>query len=127
MPLAEASVHQWRRRPATWSNRRRRKSSGAADSAFIDPAQQWAPAEASPSGLAVVGDSVVIAALRGERLWEVPVDDLGQSTDHLTGEHGRLRDVAEAPDGSLWILTHNTDGRGDPAPDDDRILRVPVR
>lgn len=103
------------------------QDSGAADSAFIDPVQQWAPAEASPSGLAVVGDSVVIAALRGERLWEVPVDDLGQSTDHLTGEHGRLRDVAEAPDGSLWILTHNTDGRGDPAPDDDRILRVPVR
>lgn len=96
------------------------------DDAFIDPVQQWEPADASPSGLAVTGDSIIVAALRGERLWEVPLDELGQSTDHLTGEHGRLRDVAEAPDGSLWILTHNTDGRGDPSADDDRILRVPV-
>ncbi|SMY11760.1 PQQ-dependent sugar dehydrogenase [Brevibacterium jeotgali] len=96
------------------------------DDEFIDPVQQWDPADASPSGLAVVGDSVVIANLRGERVWEVPVDDPEQSTDHLAGDHGRLRAVTEAPDGSLWILTNNTDGRGDPAEGDDRILRVPV-
>lgn len=96
------------------------------DEEFIDPVQQWEPAEASPSGLAVTDGSILIANLRGERVWAVPVDDLGQSTDHLTGDHGRLRDVAEAPDGSLWILTNSTDGRGDPSDGDDRILRVPV-
>ncbi|WP_329609228.1 PQQ-dependent sugar dehydrogenase [Arthrobacter sp. ATA002] len=93
---------------------------------FIDPVQQWEPADASPSGIAVSGDSVFIANLRGEQLRGVPLADLRTSTRYLTGEHGRLRDVVSAPDGSLWVLTNNTDGRGSPGPGDDRILRVSV-
>lgn len=93
---------------------------------FIDPVQQWKPADASPSGIAVVGDSVYIANLRGESLREVPLPETASSSLYLSGEYGRLRDVVAAPDGSLWVLTNNTDGRGNPEPDDDRILRLSI-
>lgn len=93
---------------------------------FTDPVQQWSPQDASPSGIVVAGDAILIANLRGERLREVPLSDLTTSTEHLTGEHGRLRDVVLAPDGSVWVMTNNTDGRGTPRPGDDRIVRVAV-
>lgn len=98
----------------------------ADDDRFIDPVQQWRPTDASPSGIAIVGDTIYIANLRGQRLRAVPVPDPTSSTERFTGEFGRLRDAVAAPDGTLWLLTNNTDGRGSPASDDDRLIRVPV-
>lgn len=37
---------------------------------------------------------------------------------------GRIRNVVEGPDGTLYAMTSNRDGRGTPARGDDRILRV---
>jgi glucose/arabinose dehydrogenase len=93
---------------------------------FTDPVAFWGTDEASPSGVAVAGDAVYLAALRGERLWQVPIDGrpAGEPRDYLSGDYGRLRTVALAPDGSLWVMTSNTDGRGEAGDDDDRILRV---
>ncbi|MCI1748134.1 MAG: PQQ-dependent sugar dehydrogenase [Acidipropionibacterium sp.] len=91
---------------------------------LTDPVQQWRPADASPSGMAIVDGQIYIANLRGARLRQIPLDRPATSSDRLAGEYGRLRDVAAAPDGSLWILTNNTDGRGEPGSEDDRILRV---
>lgn len=100
----------------------------AEDERFVDPEVQWGNVEASPSGIAYVRDTIFLAALRGQRLWQVPVPDgeAGEPQDFAVGEYGRLRDVTLAPDGTLWILTNNTDGRNPdgPGPDDDRILRV---
>lgn len=90
---------------------------------FVDPIHQWATSEASPSGIAVDGSTVFIANLRGERLTEVNLDDPDLSVDRLVGTYGRLRDVTVAPDGSLLILTNNTDGRGNPEIGDDSLLR----
>jgi len=39
-------------------------------------------------------------------------------------KYGRIRDVAEGPDGAIYFATSNRDGRGLPAPDDDRILKI---
>lgn len=94
---------------------------------FLDPVQQWTPGEASPSGMAITEESIFVANLRGERLREIPLEDLEDSTIRAIGDQGRLRDVVVAPDGSLWVLTNNTDGRGDPAVDDDRILRISLQ
>lgn len=93
---------------------------------FVDPVQQWRTDDASPSGLAVLDESILIANLRGQVLREVPTTDLSQSRTFYQGEYGRLRDVVTTPDGQLWMLTNNTDGRGSPAAGDDRILRIPV-
>lgn len=96
---------------------------------FVAPVATWRPtAEASPSGLAWVADTAFLGALRGERLLRVPLPGgvAGQPDAFLVGELGRLRAVVAAPDGSLWVGTSNTDGRGDPRAGDDRILRVPL-
>ncbi|MDN3241523.1 PQQ-dependent sugar dehydrogenase [Glycomyces tritici] len=96
----------------------------AGNGEYADPVQQWSPDDASPSGMAIAGGTAYIANLRGRRLRAVPLDDPGTSVEHYVEEYGRLRDVVTAPDGALWVLTNNTDGRGDPGPDDDRILRI---
>ncbi|MGH8776378.1 MAG: PQQ-dependent sugar dehydrogenase [Jiangellaceae bacterium] len=96
------------------------------DDRFVEPVAQWSTDEASPSGIAYARDTIFLAALRGERLWQVPVPGgvAGAPSDFAVDEFGRLRHAALAPDGTLWVLTNNTDGRGDPREGDDRILRV---
>ena len=98
----------------------------ARDSRFVNPVRQWPTDEASPSGIAIAQRSVFLACLRGQRLWQVPLLDHGTGRPRplLAGRYGRLRAVAAAPDGSLWVLTNNTDGRGSPRPGDDRIVRL---
>jgi glucose/arabinose dehydrogenase len=93
---------------------------------LVQPVAQWPTAEASPSGITIVGDVIYVAALHGQRLWQIPIRGAGagEPVPLLRGEYGRLRTVRQASDGSLWITTSNWDGRISPKPGDDRILRV---
>jgi glucose/arabinose dehydrogenase len=96
---------------------------------FAEPVAVWPTSDASPSGIAAVGDTVFMAGLRGERLWILDTDQgglVGEPVAALTREQGRLRDVVAAPDGTLWVLTNNTDGRGEPRPEDDVLIRLPI-
>jgi len=101
----------------------------AGDERFVDPVAQWRTSDASPSGLAAVGDTLFLAGLRGERLWVVDTADGVLTGDPRAAldDQGRLRDAVAAPDGSLWVLTNNTDGRGSPRADDDLLLRLGLR
>lgn len=94
---------------------------------FIEPVQVWDISESSPSGMAILGGSIYIANLFGERLTEVPLSDLEESVEDFVGEFGRLRDVVVAPNGQLWVMTNNTDGRGEPGEDDDQIIQIKVQ
>ena len=62
-------------------------------------------------------------------MWKIPLDgaSVGKPTRMLAGEDlGRIRTVAAAPDGTLWVTTSNRDGRGSPRSGDDRILAIRV-
>ncbi|MFJ4922566.1 PQQ-dependent sugar dehydrogenase [Streptomyces sp. NPDC088725] len=96
---------------------------------LVDPVVQWRPSEASPSGLAYARGSLWMAALRGERLWRIPLagrETSGAPQAFLTGKYGRLRAVLSLGGDRVWLLTSNTDGRGTPKPGDDRILQLDV-
>jgi glucose/arabinose dehydrogenase len=100
------------------------------DSRYVDPAVEWSPTStASPSGIAILDDVAYVASLRGQVVWQVVLDgtQAGAPRALQLGDLGRLRTVAVAPDGALWLVTSNTDGRATPGPKDDRILRLEVR
>ncbi len=102
---------------------------GKADrSGYVDPLVQWPTSDASPSGITIGSDhAVYMAALRGESLWRIPLDDNGNAGSPerlLEGTYGRLRTVVRAPDDRLWLVTSNT-FRGEPRDGDDRILILP--
>lgn len=82
----------------------------------------------SGAGFAGFKGNFFFGCLRGERLIRVALDGrrvLDQ--EGIVKEYGRIRDVAEGPDGAIYFSTSNRDGRGEPASDDDRIMRlVPV-
>ncbi len=44
--------------------------------------------------------------------------------DLFSGTYGRIREMEQGPDGYIYFSTSNRDGRGNPAPDDDRIMRL---
>ncbi|WP_423921920.1 PQQ-dependent sugar dehydrogenase [Frigoribacterium sp. 2-23] len=100
------------------------------DADFRAPVLSWSTKTASPSGLTAIGSTLFMAGLGGKRLFEIQVPPNAEATptELFTGGSslGRIRDVLPGPDGTLWIVTNNTDGRGTPGAGDDRIVSVPL-
>ncbi len=85
------------------------------------PDETWAPA-----GAAFWDGSVFFGGLRGEALYEAKfINEREVSLQvHFRQEFGRIRAVVFGPDGFLYLTTSNTDDRGSPKQNDDKIIRV---
>ncbi|CAM4076439.1 PQQ-dependent sugar dehydrogenase [Saccharibacillus endophyticus] len=87
---------------------------------FTPPLYHTGETAIAPSGIAATPDGkLLVANLRGESLTAFDPAS-GEMTEILSGV-GRIRDVA-VKEGEIYILTNNTDGRGSPAEDDDKLL-----
>ncbi len=80
----------------------------------------------APGGATFINNSFFFTGLRGQTLYEAIIqkDNVVSFKEHFAGEYGRLRDVITGPDGMLYMTTSNRDGRGIPAGNDDKILRI---
>lgn len=78
----------------------------------------------APSGIAFSNGKLYAAALRGTAVLEFD-PDAGLQRTVITG-YGRIRDV-RVEGRYLYFITNNTDGRGRPQPNDDKLYRIPVQ
>jgi len=108
------------------------------DQRFRDPiawsgnTDTWAPSGAAfATRPGPLRGSLLFATLRGAHLHRLVLTPDGRGVAFeerlLVNQYGRLRDVYEIASGEFLILTSNRDGRGRPAPDDDRVLLVTLR
>jgi glucose/arabinose dehydrogenase len=97
------------------------------------PVLEYTPAVAPASGTFYRGaafpefrGNFFFGNLRGENIIRVVLDGRRVVSQErlLQSQYGRIREVAEGPDGFIYFSTSNRDGRGDAAKDDDRILRL---
>jgi glucose/arabinose dehydrogenase len=101
------------------------------------PLLEYTPSCAPASGMFYRGTvfpqfsgNFFFGCLAGKRIIRVVLDGrrVVSQENLLEGKFGRIRDVAQGPDGYLYFSTSNHDGRGSPAADDDRIIRLqPVK
>lgn len=88
---------------------------------FVQPLKVWLPLSIAPSGMAFLTSerypgwqgSLFIGALRGEMLVRLSLDGRRVVGEErlLVDLRERIRDVRQGPDGWLYVLTDNADGR----------------
>lgn len=83
----------------------------------------------APSGMTFVSrgpwrGQLLVANLRGEQVLKLSDHPEAGQVQFLFQAWGRVRNVFEGPDGSLYMMTNNRDGRGTPQPGDDKLFRL---
>ena len=68
--------------------------------------------------------SFIMASMRAANLYQVNFEEGLSSQKSILSGVGRVRDVVQGPDGSLYVITSNTDGKGFPDSMDDKLLRI---
>ena len=101
----------------------------------VEPLANWTPTIAPSGADLYMSDripgwrgSLLFTTLGGRALYRLTLSADGRRVTQQErlyyGAFGRLRDVLVAPDGIVYLATSNTDGRGSPGPNDDRIIRL---
>jgi len=104
-------------------------------SGFEDPLVVWDEDSVPPAGMAFHRGALYLGMLGSGALIRLRLDGTAAETRVTAIERwfasgleegvlGRIRDVVSGPDGHLYVLTGNRDGRGTPRPGDDRIYRL---
>ncbi|UOR11080.1 PQQ-dependent sugar dehydrogenase [Halobacillus amylolyticus] len=75
----------------------------------------------APSGIAAFNERLYIATLRGTALRTLSFE--GENPSIVVDDYGRIRDVEQIGE-SIYFITNNTDGRGSPEEDDDRLIKL---
>lgn len=97
------------------------------------PIIEYSPAVAPASGMFYRGNlfpelknNFLFGTLKGEAIVRLVLDGrrIVSQDKLLEKQYGRIREIAEGLDGSIYFSTSNRDGRGDPTKEDDRILRL---
>lgn len=87
----------------------------------------------APSGITFINQGpwegkLLVATLRGQQLLGISMNGKGTVVKNveswLKNEYGRLREVVQGKDGSIYLTTSNKDGRGNPDINDDKIIRL---
>ncbi|SDS92339.1 Glucose/arabinose dehydrogenase, beta-propeller fold [Streptomyces sp. TLI_053] len=100
-------------------------------SGMTNPKATWPVNVASPSGIAIVRNVVYMAALRGTRMYRIPIngdsESVGTATSYYVGTYGRLRTVTKVPGADqLWLTTTNADNNGNQPDGSDKILKITI-
>ena len=97
---------------------------------FVNPLECFDPG-LEPGGIIFysgdkfdIDNQMIFATQKATNLFKVQINDNGVNLDRILSGVGRIRDVGQGPDGYVYIITTNTDGKAFPAPDDDKLLRI---
>jgi glucose/arabinose dehydrogenase len=88
----------------------------------------WAPSGITFANQGPWQGELLVATLRGQQLLDISLNGKGTVVKNveswLKNEYGRLREVIQGKDGSIYLTTSNRDGRGNPDIADDKIIRL---
>ena len=97
---------------------------------FVNPVKCFDPG-LEPGGIIFysgdkldIYNKMILASQKATNLFQVEINDNDLNLERILSGVGRIRDVAQGPDGYVYIITTNTDGKAFPAPDDDKLLRI---
>ena len=105
----------------------------ASHEGMVSPLLEYTPAVAPASGMFYRGTALsgfhnnfFFGCLAGKSLMRIVLDGSKVVSQErmFQNKYGRIRAVAEGPDGAIYFSTSNRDGRGDPTVRDDQILRI---